>query len=92
MTSLLERSDTCVARVRATPSGELERVPGDEGNSAYGPVEIAWYPDRLRVTALGAGRASITDVRAGGNAAQDVVLEIRLPRLEELTETVPGAD
>lgn len=92
MTSLLGRSDTCVARVRAAPSGEIELVPGDESASVYGPVEIAWYPDRLRVTALGAGQASITDVYAGGEAAQDVVLEIRLPRLDELTETVPGAD
>jgi hypothetical protein len=92
MTSVLERSDLCVAKVRAAPSGEIEIVPGDESASVYGYVEVAWYPDRLRVTALGAGQASITDVHTGGDAAQDVVLEIRLPRLDELTETVPGAD
>jgi hypothetical protein len=92
MTSLLEKSDVCIARVRAAPSGEIELVPGDESASVYGPVEIAWYPDRLQVTAIGAGQASLTDVHTGGAAAQDVVLEIRLPRLDELTETVPGAD
>jgi len=92
MTSLLERSETRIARVRAAPSGEIELVPGDESASVYGHVEIAWYPDRLQVTALGAGPASITDVRPSGVAGKDVVVEIRLPRLEELIETVPGAD
>jgi hypothetical protein len=67
-------------------------VPGDENASVYGPVEIAWYPDRVRVTAVGAGPASITRTYTSGEAAQDVVVEIRLPSLDELTETVPGAD
>lgn len=88
----LERNETCVARVRTTPSGEVELVAGDENGSVYGPVEIAWYPDRVRVTAVGAGPASITKAYVSGEAAQDVVVEIRLPGLDELTETVPGAD
>lgn len=91
-TQELERTETLVARLRSTPSGEVDLVPGDENASVYGPVEIAWYPDRLEVTAVGAGPASITRVFAAGEAAQDVVVEIRLPSLDELTETVPGAD
>jgi hypothetical protein len=93
MTTLeLDTGETCVARVRSTPAGEIELVPGDETASAYGPVEIAWYPDRVKVTAVGAGPASITKAYVSGEAAQDVVVEIRLPSLDELTETVPGAD
>lgn len=88
----LDRSETCVARVRSTPAGEIELEAGDEGASAYGPVEIAWYPDRVKVTALGAGPASIAEAYSSGEAAQDLVVEIRLPSLDELTETVPGAD
>lgn len=82
----------CIARVRSTPAGEVELVPGDADASVYGPVEIAWYADRLLVTALGAGPGSIAEVRCGGEAAQDVVVEIRLPSLDELPETMPGAD
>jgi hypothetical protein len=85
-------SRTRVARVRSTPAGEIELVPGDAAASAYGPVEIAWYPDRVRVTVLGAGQASIAEVSRCGEAAQDVAVEIRLPSLDELSETVPGAD
>jgi len=93
MTTLeLDTSETCIARVRSTPAGEIELVPGEESASAYGPVEIAWFPDRVRVTALGAGPASITRTYSSGEAAQDLVVEIRLPSLDELTETVPGAD
>lgn len=93
MTTLeLDKGETCIARVRSTPAGEIELVPGDESASAYGPVEIAWYADRIRVTALGAGPASITRTYSSGDAAQDLVVEIRLPRLDELVETVPGAD
>jgi hypothetical protein len=88
----LERSETCVAQARTTPTGEIELVPGDEDASVYGPVEIVWYPDRVKVTAVGAGPASITKAYSSGEAAQDVVVEIRLPSLDELTETVPGAD
>ena len=83
---------TCVARARSTPAGEIELEPGDDDASAYGPVEIAWYPDRVEITAVGAGPASITRTYSSGEAAQDVVVEIRLPGLDELTETVPGAD
>jgi hypothetical protein len=87
MTTLeLDKGETCIARVRSTPAGEIELVPGDESASAYGPVEIAWYADRVRVTALGAGPASIT------RASQDLAGHRRLPPLDELTETVPGAD
>lgn len=74
----------------ARPAGEITLRPGDGDASAYGPVEIAWYPDRLRITALGAGRASITEDLTG--EGQDVVIEIRPPSLDELPETVPGAD
>jgi hypothetical protein len=88
----LEREETCVARLRASPAGAIDLVQGDDGGSVYGPVEIAWYADRMTVTAVGAGPASITRVRTGGDAAQDVVVEIRLPRLDELTEVLPGAD
>jgi hypothetical protein len=85
-------SAPCVAKVRATPAGVTELVPADADASAYGPVEIAWYADRLVITAVHAGPASITETHPGGEAAQDVVVEIRLPSLDELTETVPGAD
>ena len=82
----------CIARMRTTPAGEIELVPGDPDAAAYGPVEIAWYPDRLEVTALHAGPGSITETYLSGETAQDVTVEIRLPSLDELTETVPGAD
>jgi hypothetical protein len=52
---------TCTAKLRATPTGRVEIVPGDGDVSAYGPVEIAWYPDHLEITALGAGRATVTE-------------------------------
>lgn len=83
---------TYVAKVRSTPAGEIEHVPGDADASVYGPVEIAWYPDRLKITALGAGPAFITEAYLSGEAAQDVIIEIRLPSLDELPEMVPGAD
>lgn len=79
------------AKVRVTPTGEIKLVPGDVGASVYGPVEIAWYPDRLEITALGAGRASITEGYLSG-AGQDFIIEIRPPSLDELMEIVPGAD
>jgi hypothetical protein len=85
-------SATYAARARVTPAGDAELSPGDVDASAFGPVEIAWYRDRLRITACGAGPGSITESSLGGEAAQDVIVEIRLPSLEELTETVPGAD
>lgn len=88
----LDRIGACIARLRATPSGDVDRALGDDAASVYGPVEIAWYRDRLKITALGAGPASITSVYSDGEAAQDVVVEIRLPSLDELPETVPGAD
>jgi hypothetical protein len=88
----LERIGACVARLRSTPAGDVDLAAGDDSASVYGPVEIAWYRDRLKITAFGAGPASITNVYSDGEAAQDVVLEIRLPRLDELPETIPGAD
>lgn len=81
-----------VARVRSSPAGEIELESGDEDACVYGPVEIAWYADRLRVTALGAGPASIAESYVSGEAGQDVVVEIRLPTLDELPESLPGAD
>lgn len=91
-TTELERTEAYVARVRSTPAGETELEPGDEDATIYGPVEVQWYEDRLEITAIGAGLGSVTHVRPSGEAAQDVVVEIRLPTLAELTETVPGAD
>lgn len=82
----------CVARVLATPAGDVELEPSDEGTAAYGPVELAWYPDRLLITAFHVGPASITETYLNGDHAQDLVFEIRLPSLDELVETVPGAD
>jgi len=84
------RKATCTAKLRATPDGNVEVRPSDPGGTAYGPVEISWYPDRLEITAVGAGRALIAKgyVRSTG----DVIVEIRPPGLEALTETVPGAD
>ena len=82
---------TCIAKVTLTPAGEIELEPADVDASAFGPVEVTWYADRLKITALGAGRASITDTYLSGNG-QDVVVELRLPGLDELLETVPGAD
>ncbi len=80
-----------VAKLRATPTGDDERVDGDADSSVYGPVEIVWYPDRLRITALGAGSASRIETCLGG-CGQDVVFELRLPSLDELASRVPGAD
>lgn len=74
-----------------TPAGELELEPGGGDDSVYGPVEIAWYPDRLTITALGAGRGSLLDEHLSGQG-QDIVVEIRTPALDELAEIVPGAD
>ena len=67
-------------------------APDGADESAFGPVEVEWYPDRLRITALGAGQASITDAYLSGDASQDISFEIRLPGEDEGTEIVPGAD
>ena len=77
-------------KLRVTPEGDLRVTSSETGGTAYGPVEIAWYPDRLEITAVAAGRALITKgyLRRRG----DVIVEIRPPGLEALTETVPGAD
>lgn len=79
---------TYTTKVRATPGGEITVTATEEAASAYGPVEIAWYPDRLEITALGAGRASITPLGEG----QNMVVQLRPQRLDQLPETVPGAD
>ncbi len=87
-----ERSRTTpVARVRSTPAGAVDQVPGDEDASAYGPVEITWFPDRLTITVVGAGPASMTGTYLSGGG-QDVTIEVRLPSLDELIDAVPGAD
>jgi len=91
MTVATVRAEACIAKVRSAPSGEVRLVPGDDGDSVYGPVEIEWYPDRLRIRALGVGPASLRRTFLSDDA-QDVVVEIRLPGLDELPETVPGAD
>lgn len=80
---------TYTAKVRATPAGEFELLAGGAEAPAYGPVEIAWYADHLEITALGAGSASVTEAYPSG---RDVIVEIRPPGLDDLMETVPGAD
>ena len=75
------------------PTQELTHVtvvePGEENASIYGPVEIAWYPDHLKVTALGAGPASITQWYLEDD---NIVVEVRPPSVDEIPEYVPGAD
>jgi hypothetical protein len=73
----------------STYTSRLRVTPSDTGISAYGPVEITWYPDRLEITALGAGRASVTEEQVRG---EDVVLAVRPAKLDELVEALPGAD
>lgn len=80
-----------VAKLRSTPTGEEEHVAGGADSSVYGPVEIVWYPDRLTITALGAGPASMIETSLSGDG-RDVVFELRLPSLDELGDFVPGAD
>ena len=82
---------TYVAMLRSTPGGEIKLVPGDEDASVYGPVEIVWYPDHLRITALDAGPASIAESYLSSEG-QDVIIEIRPPSLDEMMDLVPGAD
>ena len=82
---------TYTAKVRVTQTGEIERESGDVDASAYGPVEVAWYPDRLKITALGAGRGSMLDEYLSGTG-EDVIIEIRLPSLDDLIDVMPGAD
>ena len=79
---------TYTTKVRATPGGEITVTATEEDASAYGPVEIAWYPDRLEITALGAGRASITPLGEG----QNMVVQLRPQHIDLLEEAVPGAD
>ncbi len=82
---------TYTAKVRATPAGEVEVHGGPLDGSVYDAVEIAWYPDHLEVTALGAGRVEITAGRMD-DEDEDVIVELRPPPLEQLDESVPGAD
>ena len=82
---------TYTAKVRATPAGEVEVHGGPADGSVYDVVEIAWYPDRLEVTAVGAGRVEIVAGRLDSDD-EDVVVELRPPPLEQLDEVVPGAD
>lgn len=62
--------------------------PGRGDGSVYGPVEIAWHSDCLRITALGAWRAAVSEEYAGGGIA----VEIRPPAPDEQPDEVPGAD
>jgi hypothetical protein len=85
-----EGSTDCSARAWISPAGEVRLEPGD-GASVYGRVELAWFPDRLEVRAIGAGRVSIAEQHAFDDD-QDVVVQLRPPGLDELPELVPGAD
>lgn len=81
---------TCTTKLRATPDGDIEVTSNETGGTPYGPVEIAWYPDRLEITAVGAGRALIT--KGYQRSKGDVIIEIKPPGLDALPETLPGAD
>ena len=63
-------------------------LAGPDG-AVYGPLHVEWFTERLRVTVLGAGAASIAESYNDGG---DVVVDVRLPTLDELPEPVPGAD
>lgn len=78
-----------ISKVKASPAGTITRVPGGVDTSIYGSVEIAWYPDHLTITALGAGPSSVTRSHLGGD---DLVVEIRPPDMDEPPEGLPGAD
>jgi hypothetical protein len=83
-------STTCTTRLRATPAGEVLVTSNRAGATTYGAVEIAWYPDRLELRALGSGRAL---VRKGYlHSTGDLIVEVRPPSLAAVHETVPGAD
>ena len=70
----------------------IEVAPPAAARSVYGPVEIEWYPDRLRITIPGAGLIAVREPYACRGDGAAAVLEIAPPGLDELTETVPGAD
>ena len=48
-------------------------------------IEIAWYPDRLEITAHDAGEVTVHE-------GQTVVVEIAQPSLERLLASVASAD
>lgn len=54
-------------------------------------LEIGWHPDRLRITALGAGPGAITKAYLS-DTGEDVIVEIKLPGPDERYDFVPGAD
>ncbi len=82
MTTSELRHEGSVAATTASPEGV---------ESAYGDVEIVWYPDRVTIAVPGAGRLSRTGTYLSGDG-EDILVEIRLPELDELLETLPGAD
>ena len=65
-----------------------QELPGTK-TSLRGPVEIAWYPDHLRIT-VRAVRPASTEAYASDDG-RDVIVEIR-PAGPEAPELVPGAD
>lgn len=82
--------ETLIAKVKATPAGTITRVPGCADTSVYGPVEVAWYPDHVTITALDAGPC-VTEARPGRDG-RSVVVEIRPPSVDRLPDGLPGAD
>ena len=78
----------CIARATVVPDGEVVLEPAGEP-PPWGTVDVEWYADRVTVTVRGVGRACLTEEYGSG---EDVVLEVRIPALDELAETLPGAD
>jgi hypothetical protein len=72
-------------------SERITVAPAGKASTPYGPVEVEWLPDRLRITAVGAGRVTVTEQHEFG-LGEDVVIELAPPTLDDLVETVPGAD
>ncbi len=80
------------ARARVTPGGSIQVLGGSYVDTCCGAVDLAWFPDRLEITVVGAGSVKVTEARDDETGREDVVVEVRPPCLEALRETMPGAD
>lgn len=65
-----------VAKIKATPHGEIKLVPGHTPDSQYGEVEVAWYPDGLKLTIPHMAPACITQAYLSGSG-RDIIVEIK---------------
>jgi hypothetical protein len=88
----VETESRCTARARVTPAGSIQLLDGCSEDACYGPIDLAWFPDRLEITVVAAGSVRIVEAPDAEEGRQDVVIEIRPPSLDALLETVPGAD